>query len=197
MLGKTLTGWRAARTRLREGASVPQQQTVRDFAASRSKALEDVKDRLPVQRRAAKALKKVARQRQDTARKWARKVIRDHDAIAVEDLKPTFLAKTTMARKAADAAIGQAEQALVDLGREHGRDVRLVHPAYTSMHCGDCGARAKHRLPLSERVYTRTVCGVSRPRDKDSAHVVLVRAGLDPAGAEGVRPGRPQDVRAA
>ncbi|MDQ0961503.1 transposase [Streptomyces sp. B4I13] len=33
----------------------------------------------------AKAHKKVARQREDTGRKWAKKVVRDHDAIAVED----------------------------------------------------------------------------------------------------------------
>ncbi|GAA0914544.1 hypothetical protein GCM10009549_29050 [Streptomyces thermoalcalitolerans] len=49
-------------------------------------------------RQAAKLHKKVARQRQDTARKWAKKVVRDHDAVAVEDFRPTFLARTTMAQ---------------------------------------------------------------------------------------------------
>ncbi|MEV1173524.1 RNA-guided endonuclease TnpB family protein [Nonomuraea sp. NPDC049784] len=52
---------------------------------------------------AAKLHKKVARQRQDTGRKWAKAVVRDHDALAVEDFKPKFLARSTMARKAADA----------------------------------------------------------------------------------------------
>lgn len=42
----------------------------------------------------AKAYKKVARQRQDTARKWAKRVVNDHDAIAVEDFRPKFLART-------------------------------------------------------------------------------------------------------
>jgi len=41
----------------------------------------------------AKAYKKVARQRQDTGRKWAKKVVRDHDAIAVEDFRPRFSPK--------------------------------------------------------------------------------------------------------
>ncbi|NYJ34033.1 RNA-guided endonuclease InsQ/TnpB family protein [Nocardiopsis aegyptia] len=145
----------------------------------------------------ARAHRKVARQRQDTARKWAKRVVTDHDAIAVEDFRPKFLAKSTMARKAADAAIGATKRALVEMGRKHGRDVRLVHPAYTTMDCGGCGARAKHRLPLSERIYTCTACSVSRPRDKNSAHVVLVRAGLAPGGAKGVRPGRPQGGQAA
>ncbi|MFJ6559996.1 RNA-guided endonuclease InsQ/TnpB family protein [Streptomyces sp. NPDC091412] len=140
------------------------------------------------QRQAAQVSKKVARQRQDTARKWAKRVVRDHDAIAVEDFRPKFLAKTTMARKAADATIGATKTALIEMGRKHGRDVRLVHPAHTTMDCASCGARTKHALPLSERTYTCTACGVVSPRDKNSARVMLVRAGLTPAGVEGARP---------
>ncbi|MFE3652184.1 RNA-guided endonuclease InsQ/TnpB family protein [Streptomyces sp. NPDC059152] len=140
------------------------------------------------QREVAKLHKKVARQRQDTGRKWAKSVVRDHDVIAVEDFRPKFLAKTTMARKAADAAIGATKQALIEMGRKHGRDIHLVHPAHTTMDCAQCGARAKHALPLSERTYTCTACGTVSPRDKNSARVMLVRAGLNPAGADRVRP---------
>jgi putative transposase len=136
----------------------------------------------------AKTYAKIARQRQDAARKWAKKVVRDHDVIAVEDFRPRFLARSSMARKAADAAIGATKQALIEMGRKHGRDVRLVHPAYTTMDCGRCGARTKHALPLSERTYTCTACGAVSPRDKNSARVMLLRAGLDPAGIEGARP---------
>ncbi|MFF0161586.1 RNA-guided endonuclease InsQ/TnpB family protein [Streptomyces sp. NPDC005263] len=147
----------------------------------------------------AKAHKKVARQRADTGRKWAKKVVRDHDAIAVEDFRPKCLARTTMARKAADAAIGATKTALTEMGRKHGRDIRLVHPAHTTMDCGHCDARAKHRSPtasrawedpqpLGERTYTCTACGVVSPRDKNSARVMLVRAGLNPAGTDGRRP---------
>jgi putative transposase len=136
----------------------------------------------------AKTYAKAARKRQDTARKWAKKVVRDHDAIAVEDFHPKFLARTGMGRKAADAAIGATKAALIEMGRKHGRDVRLVHPAHTTMDCARCGARAKHALPLSERTYTCTACGAVSPRDKNSARVMLVRAGLAPAGVEGARP---------
>ncbi|GGX25709.1 RNA-guided endonuclease InsQ/TnpB family protein [Streptomyces chartreusis] len=136
----------------------------------------------------AKTYQKIARQRQDTSRKWAKKVVTDHDAIAVEDFRPKFLAKSTMARKAADAAISATKKALLEMGRKHGRDVRLVDPAHTTMDCASCGARAKHALPLSERTYTCTACGAVSPRDKNSAHVMLVRAGLNPAGADGGRP---------
>ncbi|MFE7777936.1 RNA-guided endonuclease InsQ/TnpB family protein [Streptomyces sp. NPDC057445] len=137
---------------------------------------------------AAKVSKKIARQRQDTGRKWAKTVVRDFDVIAVEDFRPKFLAKSNMARKAADAAIGATKAALVEMGRKHGRPVHLVHPAHTTMDCAQCGARAKHALPLSERTYTCTACGAVSPRDKNSARVMLVRAGLNPASADLVSP---------
>ncbi|MCR8575431.1 RNA-guided endonuclease InsQ/TnpB family protein [Streptomyces sp. Isolate_219] len=157
---------------------------------------------------AAKLHKKVSRQRQDTARMgspllerssraWgrAKRIVRDHDALAVEDFRPKFLAKSTMARKAADAAVGATKAALVEMGRKHGRAVHLVHPAHTTMDCAQCGARTKHALPLSERTYTCTACGVVSPRDKNSARVMLVRAGLNPAGADRVRPADPSGRR--
>jgi putative transposase len=131
-------------------------------------------------RRTAKLHRKVAAQRQDTARKWAKRVVCDHDALAVEDFRPKFLAKTTMARKAADAAIGATKASLIEMARKHGRVMHLVHPAHTTMDCAQCGARTKHALPLSERTYTCTACGAVSPRDKNSARVMLVRAGLCP-----------------
>lgn len=148
-------------------------------------------------KQAAKLHKKVARQRQDTARKWAKKVVRDHDVIAVEDFRPRFLAKSTMARKAADAAIAAAKAELIAMARKHGRTLHLVNPAHTTMDCAQCGARAKHALPLSERTYTCTACGAVSPRDKNSARVMLVRAGLNPAGADRVRLDRSLNDRAA
>jgi putative transposase len=138
-------------------------------------------------RKAAKAHAKVAAQRQDTARKWAKAVVRDFSQIAAEDFRPKFLAKSTMARKAADAAIGSAKRSLLEMAVKHGRVVHLVNPAYTTMDCSECGARAKSRLLLSNRTYTCSACGTVLPRDKNSARVMLDRAGLTPAGADRVR----------
>ncbi len=131
-------------------------------------------------RQTAKLHRKVAAQRQDTGRKWAKRVVRDHDALAIEDFRPKFLAKSTMARTAADAAITATKKALIEMARKHGRAVHLVHPAHTTMDCAQCGARTKHALPLSERTYACTACGAVSPRDKNSARVMLVRAGLQP-----------------
>ena len=77
-----------------------------------------------------------------------------------------------MVRKAADAAVGTAKKALLEMARKHGRIVHLVHPAHTTMDCAMCGARTKHALPLSERTYACTVCGAVLPRDKTPSHLV-------------------------
>ncbi|WP_232850578.1 RNA-guided endonuclease InsQ/TnpB family protein [Nocardia acididurans] len=146
---------------------------------------------------AAQAYAKVARQRADDARKWAKRVVRDFDRIAVEDFRPKFLTKTTMARKAADAAIAVTKTALIAMGRKHAREVKLVHPAHTTMDCGKCLARTKHRLPLSQRIYSCTACGFVSPRDKNSAHVVLARAGFNPAGVDCGSPDRSPSGQAA
>ncbi|MFF0248354.1 RNA-guided endonuclease InsQ/TnpB family protein [Streptosporangium sandarakinum] len=148
-------------------------------------------------RQAAKTYKKIARQRQGTARKWAKAVVRDHDVLAVEDFRPKFLARSRMARKAADAAISATKAELIHMARKHGRILHLVTPAHTTMDCGRCGARAKHALPLSERTYTCTACGAVSPRDKNSARVMLLRAGLAPAGADRIRLDRSPSDRAA
>lgn len=148
-------------------------------------------------RQAAKMHQKIARQRKDMARKWAKHVVRDHDVLAVEDFRPKFLAKSSMARKVADAAISATKQELINMPRKHGRILHLVHPAHTTTDCGTCGARTKQALPLSERTYTCTACGTVSPRDKNSARVMLVQAGLAPAGADRRRLDRPLGGRAA
>jgi putative transposase len=141
-------------------------------------------------RKTAAVYAKVARQRQDGGRKWAKHVVTHHDKIAVEDFKPKFLAKSTMAKKAADAAISATKTELIWMAAKHGRQLHLVHPANTTTDCSSCGARTKHRLPLGQRTYLCESCGMSKPRDKNSAAVVAARAGFHPADAEGVRPQR-------
>lgn len=146
---------------------------------------------------AAKIYKKITRQRQDTARKWAKQVATDFDRLAVEDFRPKFLAKSTMARKSADASIATAKRELINMARKHCRELHLVHAAHTTTDCAQCGARTKHALPLSERAYHCTNCGHTLPRDKNSAPVMLARAGLHPVGDESGRPERPPAARAA
>jgi putative transposase len=138
-------------------------------------------------RSAAKTSKKVQRQRKDDAVKWTTRVVRDHCVIAVEDFKPRFLAKSTMARKAADNGIGLAKTELIERGKRAGREVMLIKPAYTTMTCSRCGTRAKDRLLLSQRTFRCLACGYTEGRDRNAARTILATAGQYRAGVETVR----------
>jgi putative transposase len=137
-------------------------------------------------REAAKIHKKAARQNTHVARLWARRVVDHHQLIAVEDFRPKFLAKTTMARKAADAAIGAAKRELVERGVRAGRRVVLVSPAYTTVTCSECGEK-QARLGLAERTFRCRDCGYTAGRDRNAARVILATAERGRAGADDVR----------
>jgi len=126
-------------------------------------------------REAAKLNKKAARQTQHDSRVWAKNVVDSHGLIAVEDFKPKFLAKSTMARKAADAAIGAAKRELLERGRRAGRKVVMVQPAHTTMTCSECFARNK-RLELNVRTFHCESCGHTAGRDWNAARVILAVA---------------------
>ncbi|MGX7676573.1 RNA-guided endonuclease InsQ/TnpB family protein [Plantactinospora sp. DSM 117369] len=153
----------------------------------RSKGVTPSNGYLRAKRQAAKLAKKAARQNTHDARIWAKKIVDNHALIAVEDFKPTFLTKSRMARKAADAAIGAAKRELVDRGTRAGRKVVLVPPAYTTMTCSQCGTRAKHRLGLGVRVFRCDTCGHTACRDRNAARTILATAERDRAGADDVR----------
>jgi putative transposase len=138
-------------------------------------------------RQAAKLHKKAARQNVHVARMWARRVVADHQVIAVEDFRPRFLARSSMARKAADAAIGAAKRELIERGTRAGRKVVLVPPAYTTMTCASCSARAKQPLALAERLFRCVHCGHTAERDRNAARVILAAVDPDRAGADDVR----------
>src|ERR1035437_1832969 len=123
-------------------------------------------------REAANLHQKAANQNKHAGRLWAKAVVDNHQLIAVEDFKPVFLTKSTMARKSADAAIGAAKRELVERGTRAGRTVVMVPPAYTTMTCSECGVRAKQRLGLGERTFKCEHCGFSAGRDMNAARVI-------------------------
>ena len=143
--------------------------------------------------------KKGARQVQHDSRVWAKRVVEAHQLIAVEDFRPKFLAKSTMARKAADAAIGAAKRELIYRGVRAGRQVVLVQPAYTTMTCSRCFARAKRHLELGQRTFTCSTCGFTAGRDVNAARVILAVAERGHTSVEGVRHQEPpsEDVAGA
>ncbi|MEV0435325.1 transposase [Nocardia sp. NPDC050413] len=127
-------------------------------------------------RHAAKLYKKAQRQNTHAARIWAKSIVADHQLIAVEDFKPRFLAKSTMARKSADAAISTAKRELIERAVRAGRQVVIVVPAYTTMTCSVCFARTKQRLELAERTFRCQDCGNTDTRDRNAARTILAVA---------------------
>ncbi|WP_206436326.1 RNA-guided endonuclease InsQ/TnpB family protein [Corynebacterium hylobatis] len=138
-------------------------------------------------RQAAKLHKKAARQTTHDSRVWAKKITDNHHLIAIEDFKPAFLARSTMARKAADAAIGAAKRELVTRAARAGRKVVLVTPAYTTMTCSECFARAKQPLELEERTFRCQTCGHTAGRDRNAARVILAVAERGHTSVEDIR----------
>jgi putative transposase len=142
---------------------------------------------LTAKRQAARIEKKAARQNTHDARVWAKRITDHHALIAVEDFKPKFLSKTRMARKAADAAIGSCKRELIDRGTRAGRTVVLVPPAYTTMTCSECGARANLRLGLGIRIFDCAACGYTADRDVNAARTILVTAERGRVSADDIR----------
>lgn len=128
--------------------------------------------------------------RREIARNWARRVVQNHGYIAIEDLKPTFLAKSTMAYAAGDAGISIAKNTLIEYAQRDGRTVVIVNPAYTTMDCSACGARTKTPLSLAQRTYECDVCGVRLGRDLNAAQNIAIKAGFNLTDADGVRQSR-------
>lgn len=192
-------GVRTIATTTDPGYDLPHPEFGRRAAAELARAQRTMARRAPkpgksasagyrrAKRRAAVIHRKVARQRQDVARKWARRIVTDHDLIAVEDFRPKFLARSRMARKAADGAVATTKQTLVEYAQRAGRKVVLVPPAYTTMTCSRCAARAKQRIGLDVRVFSCATCGHSEDRDRNAARTILAMAESNRAGAEAVR----------
>jgi len=141
-------------------------------------------------REAAKLHKKAARQNQHDTRVWVKSVVDNHDTIAVEDLRMVFLSKTTMARKAADAAIGAAKRELTERALRAGRKVVMVQPAHTTLTCSRCFARNK-RLTLDVRTFLCAHCGYSDGRDRNAARVILAVAERGHTSVDDVRHSMP------
>lgn len=138
-------------------------------------------------REAATVAKTAQRRNTHTGRVWARRVTADHQLIAIENFRPRFLAKSTMAKKAADAAVSTIKTTLIEYATRAGRKVVLVEPAYTTMTCSACGTRTKERLRLDERTFACLSCGLVEDRDRNAARTILATAERGRTSVESVR----------
>ncbi|WP_405139609.1 zinc ribbon domain-containing protein [Nocardia sp. NBC_01388] len=75
----------------------------------------------------------------------------------------------------------------MERGTRAGRRLVLVQPAYTSMTCSSCFARAKQQLELGERTFRCHRCGFADDRDRNAARVILAVAERGHTRVEDVR----------
>jgi putative transposase len=146
----------------------------------------------------AKARVKVARvhariadRRRDHLQKLSTRIIRESQAVIIEDLSvANMVANHTLARAISDASWSEFRRMLEYKAAWYGRTVVAIDRFYpSSKTCSACGAIAA-KMPLNVRDWTCTACGAAHDRDVNAA-VNIRAAGLAVlACGDGVRPPR-------
>ncbi|MGW4440595.1 RNA-guided endonuclease InsQ/TnpB family protein [Streptomyces sp. NPDC004596] len=140
--------------------------------------------------RVARAHARVADARREFHHRLSTKLIRENQAVAVEDLAVKGLARTRLAKSVHDAGwsafVGMLEYKAARYGRTF---VRIGRFQPTSQVCSACGVKDGPK-PLHVRVWTCRACGAVLDRDINAAVNVAKAAGLAvSARGAGVRPG--------
>ncbi|KAB1987286.1 RNA-guided endonuclease InsQ/TnpB family protein [Streptomyces triticiradicis] len=118
------------------------------------------------------------------------RLIRENQAIGVEDLAVRGLARTRLAKSVHDAGWAQFVNMLAYKAARYGRTlVKIGRFEPTSQVCSTCGIKDGPK-PLNVREWTCTACGTTHDRDHNAALNIKTAAGLaaSACGAP-VRPG--------
>lgn len=119
--------------------------------------------------RVAKAHAEVADARNDWAHKQSTTIIRDNQAVFVEDLCVTGLARTRLAKSVHDAGWSMFTRMLEEKAVRYGRYFAKVDRFYPSSQlCSGCGELDGPK-PLSIREWTCQACGAVHDRDLNAA----------------------------
>jgi putative transposase len=148
------------------------------------------KNRDKARRKVARQHARVADARREFHHKLSTKLIRENQAVAVEDLCVKGLARTRLAKSIHDAGWAQFVSMLEYKAARYGRTFhRIGRFEPTSQVCCVCGVKDGPK-PLSVRVWTCKECGAVLDRDINAAVNVAKAAGLavSACGAQ-VRPG--------
>lgn len=138
----------------------------------------------------ARAHAQVADARREFHHQLSTQIIRENQAIAVEDLAVKGLARTRLAKSVHDAGWSSFVAMLEYKAQIHGRKFfRIGRFEPTSQVCSACGVQDGPK-PLHIRVWTCGACGTVLDRDINAAVNVAKAAGLavSACGAQ-VRPG--------
>ncbi|MGH9379374.1 MAG: RNA-guided endonuclease InsQ/TnpB family protein, partial [Thermoanaerobaculia bacterium] len=146
-------------------------------------------NRVKARLRVARAHARVSDARRDFAHKLSTQLIRENQAVYVEDLDVKVLARTRLAKSVHDAGWAMFVRMLEEKSARYGRTFGRVGRFYpSSQTCSACG-RIDGAKPLHVRTWT-CACGVTHDRDQNAARNILAagRAERQNACGEGVRP---------
>jgi putative transposase len=139
----------------------------------------------------ARAYARIADRRTDFLHKLSTRIIRENQAVVIEDLSVRNMVRNHfLARAISDASWSEFRRMLEYKADWHGRTVIAVDRFYpSSKTCSACGTIAA-KMPLSVREWECASCGASHDRDVNAA-INLLAAGLAVAACgDGVRPAR-------
>ncbi|MGW6361480.1 RNA-guided endonuclease InsQ/TnpB family protein [Streptomyces sp. NPDC055092] len=148
------------------------------------------KNREKARLKVARAHAHVADARREFHHQLSTKLIRENQAIGVEDLAVKGLARTRLAKSVHDAGWAQFVHMLEYKAVRYGRTlVKVGRFEPTSQVCSQCGVKDGPK-PLHVREWTCAACGAVHDRDHNAAKNVKTAAGLavSACGAQ-VRPG--------
>ncbi|WP_327126437.1 RNA-guided endonuclease InsQ/TnpB family protein [Streptomyces sp. NBC_01727] len=147
-------------------------------------------NRMKARLKAARAHARVADARREFHHQLSTRIIRDNQAVAVEDLAVKGLARTRLAKSVHDAGWSAFVAMLEYKAARYGRTfVRIGRFEPTSQVCCVCGIKGGPK-PLHVRVWACGACGAVLDRDINAAVNVAKAAGLAVSACRAqVRPG--------
>ncbi|MCX4456275.1 transposase [Streptomyces sp. NBC_01340] len=155
-----------------------------------SRKQEGSKNREKARRKVARAHAQVADARHEFHHQLSTRVIRENQAVAVEDLAVNGLARTRLGKSVHDAGWAAFVAMLEYKAARYGRVfVKVGRFEPTSQTCSNCGIKNGPK-PLHVREWTCSACGTAHDRDHNAAKNVKQAAGLAVTACQAqVRPG--------
>ncbi|HXT91636.1 MAG TPA: RNA-guided endonuclease TnpB family protein, partial [Trebonia sp.] len=148
-------------------------------------------NREKARRKVARVHARIADRRADFLHKVTTRLVRENQALAIEDLSVRNMVRNhPLARAISDASWSEFRRMLEYKADWHGRAVIAVDRFYpSSKTCSACGAITA-KMPLSAREWQCASCGASHDRDVNAAKVILAAGLAVAACGDGVRPSR-------
>ncbi|MEU0785561.1 transposase [Streptomyces sp. NPDC006173] len=156
-----------------------------------SRKAKGSKNRAKARIKVARAHARVADARRDWCHQTASRLVRDNQAVYLEDLAVSGLARTRMAKSVHDAAWGTFRRVLEEKAARYGRHVGVVSRWLpSSQTCHVCWV-VDGRKPLHVRTWRCGSCGTEHDRDLNASRVILAAGQAERLNAPGgpVSPG--------